>query len=513
MKFTDLNLSKDVMDVISKKGFEKPSEIQAKIVPIVFEQKYDIIGIAQTGTGKTGAFGFPLIDLINKGNKFPQSIILAPTRELALQVSAELNLFSGKKKLNVLTVYGGAPINTQIKDLRRGVDIVVGTPGRVVDLIKRKELVLKESKYFILDEADEMLKMGFIEDIEFILESSSQKRRVYLFSATMPNRIKELSKKYMKKQKIIEIEKKQEINNLIEQSFFKTKQTMKYDALSKIIDVEDFFYGIVFCRTKADVEKVATSLKKTRHDVDFIHGDIAQNKREKILKKFRDLKLNILVATDVAARGIDVENLTHIINYNMPEDVETYTHRIGRTGRAGKKGKAISLVTPAEMRRISLIEKTLKVKINNLKLPSQKEIENKNDERFSSEIDSIIKNANLQEYTNNAKELLEKYKSIEVVSSLLYKIHNKTNKKEKQESKENSHEDVRVFIAKGKLDKMNEKSLINFIEKSTKTKLSSVHDIKVCDKFSFLTLNSHEAESVVEAFDYGRRPIAEIARK
>ena len=533
--FDSLNISQDTLDVITKKGFKVASEIQAKIIPVIFEQKHDIIGVAQTGTGKTGAFGLPLVDLIKTGNKIPQAIILAPTRELALQVSAEISSFCGKKRLNILTVYGGSPISQQIKALRRGVDIVVGTPGRVVDLLNRKILVLKESRYFILDEADEMLKMGFIEDIEYVLENSSEKRRVYLFSATMPQRIKQLSKKYMKKQLIIEAKAKKEINKLIEQTFYKAKQKDKFEALSKLIDIEDFFYGIIFCRTKADVNNVTAALKKSGHEVDCIHGDIVQNQRERILNKFKKQQLNILVATDVAARGIDVKNLSHVINYSLPEDVETYTHRIGRTGRAGNSGKAISLATQAEMRRISLIERTLKVKIKSMKLPTEKEMIEKVGKKFTNEVDNIITKVNTSKHSSITDELLEKYEPAQLVNALLHKIHEKNgmqssnsnnrksgNSRDSRSSRASNgrrdrssyNEDVRIFIAKGKMDRMNNRALISFIEKETRVKIGRAKDIKVCDKFSFVTLKANEAHDVVDAFEAQgrRRPLAEIAQ-
>lgn len=511
--FDELNLSESTLKAISDKNFKVATEIQAKVIPIIFEQKNDVVGIAQTGTGKTGAFGLPLVDMIETKNKVPQAIILAPTRELALQVTNEINLFLGKKRLKILTVYGGSPINSQISSLRSGVDIVVGTPGRVVDLIKRRELELNEVRYFILDEADEMLNMGFIEDVEMILEKSSKKRRVYLFSATMPERIKNLSKKYMKKQIIVEVEKKKNNTELIEQSFYKTRQSDKFDVLKILIEMENFFYGIVFCRTKADVDFVAGSLKKLRFEVDAIHGDIPQNRREKILKKFRDMQINILVATDVAARGIDVENLSHVINYNLPEDVETYTHRIGRTGRAGNKGKAISLTTPSEMRRINQIERELKVKIESKKLPSLNDINRIRNEKLFLEIEQVIESTKDEKYLEIAEKLLEKNSPQKIVSALLHKIHG-SNLNKKSEKK-NTDEVSRIFIAKGRFDGMDKKNLIKYIERETKLSLGNVDNVKVCDKFSFLTVNSGVAGEIVDFFEMknNRRPLAEFAQK
>lgn len=385
----------------------------------------------------------------------------------------------------------------------------------------------------------------------------------------MPDRIKQLSKKYMENQVIIEVKTKQEINKLIEQSFCKARQSEKFDALTKIIDMEDFFYGIIFCRTKADVDKVTSALKKSGHEVDCIHGDIIQSKRERILNKFKNLKLSILVATDVAARGIDVENLSHVINYSLPEDVETYTHRIGRTGRAGNKGKAISLVTPSEMRRISQIERTLKTTLSPLKLPSQQEISQRAHKKFLIEIDGIVESIDTSEHLSIADQLLAKHDSAKVVSALLHKINAKKvsssdssfdsgfdrpergdrfgsrdrgdrgdrsnrgdrfgsrdrgdrdnagdgSRRERSRNRNSSGSNERIFIAKGKMDKMDKRSLINFIEKETRVKLGDVRDVKVCDKFSFLTLDSDQAHQVVDAFEErarGRRPIAEIAQK
>ncbi|MCA9486659.1 MAG: DEAD/DEAH box helicase [Nanoarchaeota archaeon] len=419
ISFETLKLSKTTLKAIAKKNFKFASEIQAKIIPLIFEGKKDVIGVAQTGTGKTGAFGLPLVDLINKGNKVPQALILAPTRELALQVTSELNFFAGEKRLKILCVYGGASMATQIKALKEGVDIVVGTHGRIVDLINRKELKLSAVQYLVLDEADEMLKMGFIEDLEFIFEQTSPKRRVYLFSATMPERIKNLSKKYMHKQEYIEVKRNETTSLNIEQSFYKVKQSEKFEALAKIIASEKFFYGIIFCRTKADVDTIASKLRRVSSGVASIHGDVPQRKREKLLEKFRKQDLQILVATDVAARGIDVENLTHVINFNLPEDLETYTHRIGRTGRAGKKGKAVSLVTPAELRRISILEKGLKTKIACKKLEGKANLENLREKNLSFEIEKLLERTQGEEYFSLAEELVKNYPPFKVVAALL----------------------------------------------------------------------------------------------
>lgn len=367
--FDKLGLSKQVLDTITKKGFEVPSEIQARIIPLVLEKKHDIIGVSKTGSGKTASFGLPLIDLIKQTGRNPKVIILAPTRELALQVTSEMNSFKGKSKLKMLTVYGGAAIRTQISELKQGIDIVVGTPGRVLDLIDRKALKLQEVEYFILDEADEMLKMGFIEDIETIFQTTPKNKKVLLFSATMPEKIKRLSKKYMQNQLIIEANEKVHAKLNIEQKYFVVKREEKFPMIKNIIENTKFFYGIIFCMTKSDVNELTQKIKRSGFSADCIHGDIPQSKRERILKGFRDQKITVLVATDVAARGIDVSNLTHVINHSLPKETEIYTHRIGRTGRAGKSGIAISLITPKQMFMLKEIEKLTDIKFTREQVP------------------------------------------------------------------------------------------------------------------------------------------------
>ena len=373
LSFKDFGLNKDIVDSLLKKGFTKPSEVQEKVIPHILKGDKDLITIAQTGTGKTGAFGIPIVDLIDERNKTPKCIILTPTRELALQVTKEIGSYTTKKRLNIVTIYGGASINNQLRDLKKGVDIVVGTPGRVVDIINRGALDLKSVNYFILDEADEMLNMGFVADMEFILSKTSNQKRVYLFSATMPKQIRDLSKKYMQNQESIEIKRDDKIHaELIEQIFYKVKDSQKAETLMKIIDSNEFFYSVVFCKMKSDVDKLTKILRKNNFRADSIHGDIQQRKREKILQSFRDMKINILVATDVAARGIDVNNITHVVNYSLPQSIDTYIHRIGRTGRAGNKGVALTLLTDSEMRRLSTLEKITGFKLKKETIPQSK---------------------------------------------------------------------------------------------------------------------------------------------
>ncbi len=521
--FEELGLSENTLNATKKKGFTTASEIQAKIIPLVLENKHDIIGISQTGSGKTGAFGLPIIDLIDENNKTPKVIILAPTRELALQVTTELREFTGKKRLNLLTVYGGSPIVTQMRELKKGVDIVIGTPGRVLDLIKKGSLELSKVEHFVLDEADEMLKMGFIEDIELIFQKTSKTRRVLLFSATMPPKIKSLSKKYMKDQIIVEVENKIETKVDIKQTYLILKREEKFDALCKIIDGEDFFYGIVFCMTREDVNDVTQKLRKARYDADCIHGEIPQARREKILKNFREQKINILVATDVAARGIDVNDLTHVINHSIPKELENYVHRIGRTARAGKSGIAISFISPKQKFILRDLEKVTNSKIEQGRLPSFKDIAEKKSAGFKKELQGLIQAGKNNDYREMAKDLVKEFGADEIVSALLSKI----NKREENEQSSSSgregndrggrdrsrgsSESVRLFIAKGKDDNFGKKELFNFLEKESRIRIDG-DSIKINGKFSFVNVPSDQADKIISAFSRrGGRPVVEMA--
>lgn len=420
--FNQLGLSHDLLETIEKKGFTFASEIQAKAIPVILEQSHDIIGIAQTGTGKTAAFGLPLIDKINPQKSCIKCIILAPTRELAVQVATELTSFKGTKRIKTLAVYGGQPIYQQIKDLKRGVDIVVGTPGRVMDMINRKVLDLSHLEYFVLDEADEMLKMGFIEEIESILEGTPEHKRVFLFSATIPSRIQNLSKKYMKEQVVLEVKSKNVTRENIQQLYFRVRRSEKIEAIKNLIELADDFHGIIFCQTKAIVNEISDELKREKLDVDCIHGDINQAGREKILKKFKDKRINILIATDVAARGLDIDNLSHVINYSLPQEIDSYVHRIGRTGRAGKKGIALTFIDSREEYKINRLIKMTKNDIKLSQLPSPTEVAQKKQERLIKKLEEIITTKNTSFYANLSKDLVQAFGDTKVISALLYQI-------------------------------------------------------------------------------------------
>src|SRR6185437_4631874 len=317
LSFADLGLSDSMINALKAKGFETPSPIQALVIPEFLLEKSNIIGQAQTGTGKTAAFSIPILETIETSTGMIRALILTPTRELANQVSDEIYSLIGEKKLRVLPVYGGSSIDQQIKNIKRGVDIVVGTPGRIIDLLERKILVLKNLEFFVLDEADEMLNMGFIDDIELILKvSNPEKQKMLFFSATMPPSILNIAKKYMGQFKILKVENKESTSNLTEQIYFEVRESDKFEALCRVLDFERDFYGIVFARTKQDTNEITERLKSRGYDADAIHGDVSQVMRNRTLESFKKKNINILVATDVAARGIDVNNLTHVINFS-----------------------------------------------------------------------------------------------------------------------------------------------------------------------------------------------------
>ncbi|MPW38971.1 DEAD/DEAH box helicase [Thermococcus sp. 101 C5] len=365
MSFEKLGLSESSLNAIRKKGFKRPTDIQREVIPRLLEGNKDIIGQSQTGTGKTAAFALPLIELIEEDIKDVQAIVITPTRELAIQVADEIRSLRGEKRIYVLPVYGGQPIGPQIKSLRKGVHIVVGTPGRVIDHIERGTLSLDGVKYFILDEADRMLDMGFIEDIERILRHTNEEKRVLMFSATIPREILRLARRYLKDYEVIRIQEKSLAPEQVEQYYLEVHPRNKFKLLCRILDDENF-YGIVFCQTKKETRELAAELRAKGYKAEALNGDIPQKGRERILERFRRGKTKVLVATDVAARGIDVKDLTHVVNYSVPQNPEAYVHRIGRTGREGKKGKAVTFVAPWESPKLRDIERIARVKLKEM---------------------------------------------------------------------------------------------------------------------------------------------------
>ncbi|WNY24925.1 DEAD/DEAH box helicase [Methanolapillus millepedarum] len=387
--FSDLGISKNIIDALLLKGYEYPTPIQIQTIPLFLKGESNIIGQAQTGTGKTAAFGVPIIQNITRKTGHVQAIILTPTRELAIQVCDEMSSFGGIPNLTILPVFGGQPITIQLRALSNGADIIVGTPGRVIDLIHRKRLDLTHLSYFVLDEADEMLNMGFIDDIKEIIQHTNDEKRMLCFSATMPKPILGIAKKYMGDYEMVAIEKVKE-GELTEQLSIDVPPSLKFEALCRVIDSDPEFYGLVFCARKDTSDEVVQRLEERGYDADVIHGDILQEQRLRIMERFRKQKLRILVATDVAARGIDVNELTHVVNYDIPQDPESYTHRIGRTGRAGKKGIAITLLTPADFRKFAFIKKIAGYDVRRVELPNADQVAEMNREKLKHDLSLLI---------------------------------------------------------------------------------------------------------------------------
>lgn len=521
--FNDLGLSDKVLDAINKKGFEEPTAIQAMTIPVMLRDDTNIIAQAQTGTGKTAAFGLPLIEMIHTDSKAVQALILVPTRELAIQVSEEINSLKGKKDIKIVPIYGGQSIDQQLRRLKKGVHIVVGSPGRVIDHLNRRTLKLGKIEHLILDEADEMLNMGFIDDMEEIMKHTNPDKRTLLFSATMPGRIKTLAHKYMEGYELLIAKKEQLTTNLTEQIYFEVKHSDRFEALCRIIDIEDNFYSIIFCRTKSDVDAVFTHLVDRGYDAEALHGDISQAQREKTLGRFKKQKINILVATDVAARGIDVINLTHVINYALPQDPEAYVHRIGRTGRAGNEGTAITFITPSEYKRLMFIQRVAKTDIKKSTVPKVADIINAKKKKIYDDLRALLKDQIDPKYYNWAKKLLEDNHPTEILAALLnYSFEEELNPDAYGEIKEvgakgkqlDQQGKARLFVALGKKDKMNARKLVELISSRVSVKSKLISDIQVMDKFSFITVPFEQAEKIVVSFkEKGRKPLISHFKK
>ncbi len=373
--FEQLGLDNDLLQAVAGMGFTEPTPIQAQSIPVLLQGEKDFLGLAQTGTGKTAAFGLPLLQLIDVSQKHPQALIVCPTRELCMQITHELDLFKQNKKgIQVTAVYGGTPISQQIRDLKKGTQIVVATPGRLIDLIERKAIALENIKYVTLDEADEMLNMGFQEDVEFILKNTVNRESIWLFSATMPPAIRKVVKTYMDKPAEVSVGKVNTGNKNIDHQYFVVNGHQRYEALKRLIDFNPGIYGLIFTRTKVDAQDITEKLVREGYDVDALHGDLNQNQRDKVMAAFRSKALQLLIATDVAARGIDVTGITHVINFELPDDMEVYTHRSGRTGRAGNTGICLSIVNAREVGKIKVIEKMVQSQFHRLEIPSGKDV-------------------------------------------------------------------------------------------------------------------------------------------
>src|SRR6476646_1549162 len=373
--FEGLGLDSKLIQATDALGFKNPTPIQEKAIPVLLSGTKDLVGLAQTGTGKTAAFGLPLLQLVESKDRFPQALIVCPTRELCMQIVNEMELF---KKfvigMNVLAVYGGTPIGAQIRELKRGVQIVVATPGRLIDLIERKAINLEKIKYVVLDEADEMLNMGFRDDIDFVLKNTINRESIWLFSATMPPEVRAIAKNFMTSPKEITVGKKNSGNVNIDHQFMTVAAHHRYEALKRYIDFNPGMYGIIFTRTKADAQDIAEKLVREGYDIEALHGDLTQQQRDKVMGRFRQKHLQLLIATDVAARGIDVDGITHVINFELPDDMEVYTHRSGRTARAGNTGICMSIVHTRELYKLKQIQSMVQAPFHKLEIPGGKDV-------------------------------------------------------------------------------------------------------------------------------------------
>lgn len=523
--FKELGLSAKTLKVLQKKGFEEPTEIQKITIPLLLKNEVDIIAQAQTGTGKTATFALPLLEILDPSVKGVQAIILAPTRELVIQVCEEMNSLKGDSPLSIAPIYGGQSIELQLRRLKKGVSVVVGTPGRVMDHIKRKTLSLKRIEFFVLDEADEMLNMGFIDDIETILKGTPEEKRVLLFSATMPTQIKRLAERYMGEYEHVKTKAKL-TTSLTEQIYFEVLNKDKFEALCRIIDIEALFYGLIFCRTKIEVDTLISSLHDRGYAVEGIHGDMSQPQRERTLMKFKKKSISILVATDVAARGIDIQNVSHVINYAIPQNPEAYIHRIGRTGRAGKHGVAVTFITPSEFRRLGFIKRAAKTDIRKEAIPNVSDVIEAKMSRISEDIGRILSEANIDSYREWASRLLNNGSPEDLLASVLkysfgksldkgrYKDLTPPKTKNRGRTIVEEEGQTRLFIAKGKKDNITKKGLVEFLTKKAEIPNRLIDKVEILDSFSFVTVPFAEAEIILRKFNMkgGKRSLVTKAK-
>ena len=515
--FRVLGLSDKTLEALSEKGFSEPTDIQRECITLLLEKKLDVIGQAITGTGKTAAFALPILETIDEKDKSTQALILAPTRELAMQVASEIDSLKGKREISVDAIYGGTSYENQFKKLKKGLQIVVGTPGRIQDHLDRGTLNISKISFAVLDEADEMLDMGFVEDIEKILANSPKDKRMLLFSATMPDPILRLAENFMRDYTVVRIKKQESEEVLTEQYYYDLRESDKMEAFCRIIDYSDDFYGIVFCKTKVQCEEIGRKLSERGYNAEALHGDLSQKQREIILQNLRDHKIKILVATDVAARGIDVQELTHVINFTIPQDPEVYIHRIGRTGRAGKKGTAITFVTPSEARKFGFIKRISRMSIEKGTLPSSNDIILKKKERILDKVRASFKEQAI-EYEEIAAKLLEEEDSFVIVKALLkllYKneldksqYHTIRSLEKPQDKKKKSKDDkaiddcgtTRLFIAMGRKDGLTKRLLANMLIERCRVRDEDIQNIEVMDEFSFINVPSMYADLIINAF-------------
>lgn len=503
--FKDLGLSSEILNALEKKGFTKPTPIQAETIPLLLSGEKDIIGQAQTGTGKTAAFGLPILDRVVENAGFVQALILAPTRELALQVAEEIRSLRGRKRLNIVTVYGGQSYDPQLRALRQGADIIVGTPGRVIDHLSRGTINLDGLSFFVLDEADEMVNMGFIDDVRSIFERAGDGRRTLLFSATMPRQIQHIAEEFMGDYEKVSVKAQKQEAPLTRQIFHEMSESDRFEALCRVIDVQPDFYGLVFCRTKSDTDYVASRLSERGYPAEPIHGDLSQARREQILNNFRRRRTNILVATDVAARGIDVPDLSHVVNYALPMTPEIYTHRVGRTGRAGKEGIAVTLIAPGEFRKLMFMARTNGFYIDKEALPGVDQVLGARRARVANRLDEIVENKRHEAYLPMAEELLENMTPEQAIATALRLACGReldpAAYRDIREPRRNDNNRVNLRAAVGRAHGMSPRKFVDFISRRTRLKPFKVQHVKVFGKYTTFSVPEGDLRSVVNVLN------------
>lgn len=526
--FDSMGLHPSVLEAISELGYKEPTPVQEQSIPLLIQEDTDLVALAQTGTGKTAAFGLPLITRIDTSNRNTQALILSPTRELALQISKELKGFSKYiKGLNIATVYGGASIEGQRKELRSGAQIIVATPGRLLDMINRRYVQLQQTEFVILDEADEMLNMGFLDDIESILSETPEDKLTWLFSATMPADVLRISKRFMTDPKEITVGTKNQGAVNIDHNYYIVNGRQRYEGLKRILDFYPEIFGIVFSKTRRETQNIAEKLINDGYNANALHGELSQAQRDAVMKSFRNRHLQILVATDVAARGIDVDDVTHVIHYNLPDDIENFTHRSGRTARAGKKGTSIALVTKSEARKIGQIERLIKSNIEQKEFPSGFEVCEVQLNHWANEImESEVKDEDIGEYISPVIEKLNELSKEELIrrvawtelDHLIKYYRNNVNLNDiSDRDRGNFGNEVRFFINLGQKDGLQWQDLKDFVKEVADLGRNDVAHAESKGSFGFFSVKGDLAEKVQEAFEgvtfEGRRVSIEVANK
>ena len=521
--FESYGLSKEILKAIKELEYINPTPIQAKTIPHLLNSDRDLVGLAQTGTGKTAAFGLPILNQIDYQNKITQSIILSPTRELCVQIAKDMqNYAKYLPEIRITAVYGGASIENQIKDLRKGSQVVVGTPGRVLDLINRKVLKINQISFLVLDEADEMLNMGFKEDIDAILETTPIEKQTLLFSATMPPEIMKIAATYMHDPLEISVGTKNSGAENVEHFYYQVNAKNRYLALKRIADINPDIYGIVFCRTRAETQEVADKLIQDGYNADALHGDLSQAQRDHVMHRFRSGNLQLLVATDVAARGLDVNDLSHIINYNLPDEREIYIHRTGRTGRAGKKGEAITIIHNRELHKIREIEKLLKKPINRRQVPDGKEVCTKqlmhiidrieHLSEIDPEIDQFLPIILKKLSWLDRDELIKRFVAVEFSRFLTYYKNAydlnepdfKENKRSNKAKNQGKSGYTKFFLTLGAKDGLNKGKLLDLINTNDNIAGADIGKIEIMPGYTFFEMDSNYENEVIRAFNNKR---------